>query len=442
MSGMGDRLREARERLGVSVEDVAHATRLKPQVVEAMERDDRKRLIAPAYAKGFYKLYCEYLGMDPEPFVQAYLGKGAGTSAGGGEENGGGGFFSRWMQSRKAHQDKERRAREIREAQEKRYQIDKDNAVAQGAGAWEIEAAKNEAVTNEVAAETQELPAVAEEPEAVLQVRAEPEPEPLVQPGEMPKETQRAEQALLFEVEPQEQQQEEPQQEPASGDYDDGLWDDLPTEDGEAADGAEDDSASEPEPELEPEPEPEPEPAPVRDPIPVPVTTKPKPTRPPIDTSKAKLVHKTVPTTTRRIVPAPSTRPPPKTIGVHTRPTFSGPRLTPEEIRKLLDMGATVSDHTSIPADELHRCYALIQRQLYAAWVRPAAVGGGREPVVSISIRPGGFVQSASLKTPSGNPELDRSALEAAQSVKRFTGLSEDFIRENPTFTVAFKLEE
>jgi TonB family protein len=197
-----------------------------------------------------------------------------------------------------------------------------------------------------------------------------------------------------------------------------------------------------PEPEPEPDPVPEPEPAPVRDPIPVPVTTKPKPTRPPIDTSKAKLVHKTVPTTTRRIVPAPSTRPPPKTIGVHTRPTFSGPRLTPEEIRKLLDMGATVSDHTSIPADELHRCYALIQRQLYAAWVRPAAMGGGREPVVSITIGPGGVVRSASLKTPSGNPELDRSAVDAANAVRRFTGLSEDFVRENPTFTVAFKLEE
>lgn len=197
-----------------------------------------------------------------------------------------------------------------------------------------------------------------------------------------------------------------------------------------------------PEPEPEPDPVPEPEPAPVRDPIPVPVTTKPKPTRPPIDTSKAKLVHKTVPTTTRRIVPAPSTRPPPKTVNVRTRPTFSGPRLTPEEIRKLLDMGATVSDHTSIPASEIQRCYVLIRQQLYAAWVRPAAMGGGREPVVSISIGPGGVVRSASLKTPSGNPELDRSAVEAANAVKRFTGLSEDFVRENPTFTVAFKLEE
>ena len=203
----------------------------------------------------------------------------------------------------------------------------------------------------------------------------------------------------------------------------------------------------EPEPEKpeeppEPEPEPEPEPAPVRDPIPVPVTTRPKPTRPPIDTSKARLVRKTVPTTTRRIVPLPSTRPPAKPVNVRTTPNFSGPRLSPEEIQRLLALGATVSDHTSIPADELHRCYALIQKQLYAAWIRPSAdSANGREPVVSISIGPGGTVRSASLKTSSGDAELDRSAVAAARAVPRFTGLSEDFVRENPTFTVAFKLE-
>lgn len=198
-----------------------------------------------------------------------------------------------------------------------------------------------------------------------------------------------------------------------------------------------------PKPEPEPpKPEPEPEPAPVRDPIPVPVTTRPKPTRPPIDTSKARLVRKTVPTTTRRIVPAPSTRPPAKPVNVRTTPNFSGPRLSPEELQRLLALGATVSDHTSVPATEIERCYLLIQKQLYAAWIRPSAdSANGREPVVSISIGPGGTVRSASLKTSSGDAELDRSAVAAARAVPRFTGLSEDFVRENPTFTVAFKLE-
>jgi len=214
----------------------------------------------------------------------------------------------------------------------------------------------------------------------------------------------------------------------------------VPPDEPEAEPEKPEPEAPKPEPEPpKPEPDPEPEPAPVRDAIPVPATTKPKPTRPPIDTSKARLVHKTVPSTTRRIVPLPSTRPP-RTI--RTTPTFSGPRLSAEDIQKLLDMGATVSDHTTIPATELQRCYALIQRQLYAAWIRPSAdSANGREPVVSISIGPGGAVRSASLRTSSGDAELDRSAVAAARAVPRFTGLSEDFVRENPTFTVAFKLE-
>ncbi len=196
-----------------------------------------------------------------------------------------------------------------------------------------------------------------------------------------------------------------------------------------------------PKPEPEPEPEPEPPPAPVHDALPVPATTKPKPTRPPIDTRNVKIVKRTMPATTRKIVPLPSTRTP-KPVAVRTAPTFSGPRLTDEEIRKLLAMGATVSDHTSIPASEIERCYALIQKQLYAAWIRPSAESAtGREPVVSISIGPGGTVRSASLKTGSGDAELDQSAVAAARAVTRFTGLSEDFVRENPTFTVAFKLE-
>ncbi len=192
-------------------------------------------------------------------------------------------------------------------------------------------------------------------------------------------------------------------------------------------------------PKPEPEPEPEPEPAPVRDAIPVPATTKPKPTRQPIDTRNVKIVKRTMPATTRKIVPLPSTRPP-KTV--RTAPDFSGPRLSSEELQRLIAMGATVSDRTSIPADELHRCYALIQKQLYAAWIRPSAESAtGREPVVSISIGPGGVVRSASLRTGSGDAGLDQSAVAAARAVTRFTGLSEDFVRENPTFTVAFKLE-
>ena len=73
MSGLGPQLRAARERLKATASQVAAATHLKVLVIEAMERDDYGKLIAPAYAKGFYKLYCDYLGLDAEPFIESYL---------------------------------------------------------------------------------------------------------------------------------------------------------------------------------------------------------------------------------------------------------------------------------------------------------------------------------------------------------------------------------
>jgi hypothetical protein len=53
MSGKGAQLREARERLQVTVAEVAASTHLKVLVIDAMERNDFPRLIAPPYAKGF-----------------------------------------------------------------------------------------------------------------------------------------------------------------------------------------------------------------------------------------------------------------------------------------------------------------------------------------------------------------------------------------------------
>ena len=71
MSGMGSQLRAAREHRRVTVTEAAATLKLKVLVVDAMERDDYRRLIAPTYAKGFNRLYCDYLDLDPEPFIQA-----------------------------------------------------------------------------------------------------------------------------------------------------------------------------------------------------------------------------------------------------------------------------------------------------------------------------------------------------------------------------------
>ena len=68
----GATLKAAREAKGSTPGAAAEATRIKVQIIEAIERDDFSRIAAPTYARGFIKLYAEYVGLDPEPLLRAY----------------------------------------------------------------------------------------------------------------------------------------------------------------------------------------------------------------------------------------------------------------------------------------------------------------------------------------------------------------------------------
>ncbi len=70
---IGQTFRTAREKKKVTASQAAAATRMKVQLVEAMEREDFSKMAAPAYSKGFIKLYAEYLGVDPAPLLQEYM---------------------------------------------------------------------------------------------------------------------------------------------------------------------------------------------------------------------------------------------------------------------------------------------------------------------------------------------------------------------------------
>jgi len=72
MATLGQTLREAREKKGVTASQAAAAIRMKVQLLAAMEADDLKRIAAPIYAKGFIRLYAEYLGLDPAPLIREY----------------------------------------------------------------------------------------------------------------------------------------------------------------------------------------------------------------------------------------------------------------------------------------------------------------------------------------------------------------------------------
>ena len=75
MESIGENLREARHNRKVSLEDASRATRIKIEILEQLESDEFDRLPAPAYTKGFLKLYAEYLGLDSQSIVDAHGGR-------------------------------------------------------------------------------------------------------------------------------------------------------------------------------------------------------------------------------------------------------------------------------------------------------------------------------------------------------------------------------
>jgi cytoskeleton protein RodZ len=68
---VGEVLRNRREALGISLEQVYAHLRIPVRWLVAMEEDRFDVFDSPQYAKGFVRSYADFLGLDPEPLVQA-----------------------------------------------------------------------------------------------------------------------------------------------------------------------------------------------------------------------------------------------------------------------------------------------------------------------------------------------------------------------------------
>jgi cytoskeleton protein RodZ len=68
---LGTMLREARERLGLSVADVAAQIKFAPRQIEALEADDFKHLPEAAFLRGFVRSYAKILHLDLQPLLTA-----------------------------------------------------------------------------------------------------------------------------------------------------------------------------------------------------------------------------------------------------------------------------------------------------------------------------------------------------------------------------------
>jgi len=69
---LGKILREARERKGLTIEQVAESTRMLQQIVEDLEVENFKRIAAPLYGRSFVKLYAACVDIDPAPLVDEF----------------------------------------------------------------------------------------------------------------------------------------------------------------------------------------------------------------------------------------------------------------------------------------------------------------------------------------------------------------------------------
>lgn len=72
MSSVGVYLRELREKKGVSLEDMARATRVGRMQLEALEGESFTELPAPVFVKGFIRAYCQFLDTKPDEALAHY----------------------------------------------------------------------------------------------------------------------------------------------------------------------------------------------------------------------------------------------------------------------------------------------------------------------------------------------------------------------------------
>lgn len=63
---IGRILRRARRELGMSLDEVEQATKIRKHYLESLEREDYDAMPAPVYAHGFLKSYATYVGLDGE----------------------------------------------------------------------------------------------------------------------------------------------------------------------------------------------------------------------------------------------------------------------------------------------------------------------------------------------------------------------------------------
>ncbi|MGZ8831775.1 MAG: helix-turn-helix domain-containing protein [Thermoanaerobaculia bacterium] len=72
LASFGEELRREREIRGISLKEIADATKISKRFLEAIERNDHRTLPAPVFTRGFVREYARYLGLSAEDIVNRY----------------------------------------------------------------------------------------------------------------------------------------------------------------------------------------------------------------------------------------------------------------------------------------------------------------------------------------------------------------------------------
>jgi cytoskeletal protein RodZ len=73
MPSFGETLKRERELRQITLREVAEATKINVRYLDALERNEFRHLPGGVFNKGFVRAYAEYVGIDPQAMVDAYL---------------------------------------------------------------------------------------------------------------------------------------------------------------------------------------------------------------------------------------------------------------------------------------------------------------------------------------------------------------------------------
>jgi cytoskeletal protein RodZ len=69
----GNKLREARERRGITLREIANTTKISVSALEALERNDISRLPGGIFSRAFVRSYASEVGLDPEETIREFI---------------------------------------------------------------------------------------------------------------------------------------------------------------------------------------------------------------------------------------------------------------------------------------------------------------------------------------------------------------------------------